>query len=201
MNWATRHLQLLDDRPAIVAAGLKPKQVEAKLGWLRKYSTHIHRWSEMLAVVGAVEHYVRHEGIHARAAVELDATLPKPSSLAAQQLRKQLLEFVREQGAQARDSERLLGSSEVLESLIGKFKYMAGERGLHGLTGMVLAFGACVGRHAVGTVQAALEEITNHAVWDWCRAHLGSTVQSVRQQITQALQSEQTRKPLDLKND
>jgi len=107
---------------------------------------------------------------------------------------------VREQGAQARDGERLLGSSEVLGSLIGKFKYMAGERGLHGLTGMVFAFGACVGRHAIGTVQAAMEEITNHDVWDWCRSHLGSTVQSVRQQITQALQPEQTRKPLDIKN-
>jgi hypothetical protein len=154
----------------------------------------------MLAVVGAVEHYVRHEGIHTQAAAELDATLLRPGSLAARQLRKQLLEFVCEQSAQARHGERLLGSSEVLESLIGEFKYMAGERGLHGLTGMVLAFGACGGRHAVGTVQAAMEEITNHDVWDWCRAHLGPTVQSVRQQITQALQSEQTRKPLGIKN-
>jgi len=42
--------------------------------------------------------------------------------------------------------DRLLGSSEVLESIIGKFKNLAGERGRHGLTGMVLSIGALVGK-------------------------------------------------------
>ncbi len=33
------------------------------------------------------------------------------------------------QGRQTREGEQLLGSSEVLESIIGKFKTVAGERG------------------------------------------------------------------------
>ena len=73
-----------------------------------------------------------------------------------------LLEFVEEQGEQAREGERLLGSSEVLESVIGKFKYLAGERGQHGMTGMALSIGAFVGRQAISTVQTALQEITTH---------------------------------------
>ena len=75
----------------------------------------------------------------------------------------------------------LLGSSEVLESIIGKFKHVAGERGQHGLTGMVLSIGALVGNLAVATVQTAMTEITTPEVWNWCRSHLGATVQSVRQ--------------------
>jgi hypothetical protein len=62
----------------------------------------------------------------------------------------------------------LLGSSEVLESIIGKFKHVAGERGQHGLTGMVLSIGALVGKQAVATVQTAMMEITTNEVWDWC---------------------------------
>ena len=79
---------------------------------------------------------MRHEGVHVQAAEELGELLPKSAIPAVQRLRKQLLEFVQTQGQQAREGERLLGSSEVLESIIGKFKHVAGERGRHGLTGM-----------------------------------------------------------------
>ena len=104
------------------------------------------------------------------------------------------------EGRQAREGERLLGSSEVLESIIGKFKHVAGERGQHGLTGMVLSIGALVGNLAVATVQAAMTEIPTNAVWNWCRSHLGATLQSVRQRIRQALHPEQNQKTLRLES-
>jgi hypothetical protein len=190
-NWATRSLAVLDSRKAIKAADLKRSRVDAKLGWLRKFSPQVRRWEEMLAVVGAAEHYVRHEGIHAAAPVELADALPTPTTPAAKRLRKDLLSFVRQQAAQARGDERLLGSSEVLESIIGKFKHVAGERGDHGLTGMVLSIGAHVGKQTVATVETALTETPTHHVWNWCHTHLGPTVQSVRGKIRQALRKEQ----------
>jgi hypothetical protein len=199
-DWATKHLQLLDCRKAMRAGGLKPVQVEFKLGWLRKFAPQVRRWSEMLALVEATEHYVRHEGSHAQAAVQLGAVLPQPTTPGARQLRKQLLEFVAQESTQAREGERLLGSSEVLESIIGKYKYLAGEHGHHGMTGTVLSLAALVGRHMVSTVQAAMHETTNQDVWAWCKTHLGSTVQSVRRRITSTLQPEQTRQPLRLEN-
>jgi hypothetical protein len=199
-DWAARHLALLKSRKAIIEVGLKPAHVEEKLGWLRAFEPQIGRWGDMLAVVAATEHYVRHQGIHQEAATELEACLPKPATRAAQKLRRQLLEFVQEQGQKAHAGERLLGSSEVLESVIGKFKYLAGERGQHGMTGMVLSIGAFVGRQALDTVQAAMEEITTADVWTWCREHLGPTVQSVRRKITQALAPEQKPQTLSLEN-
>ena len=198
-DWATRSLALLDSRKAIKAAGLKRTRVEAKLGWLRKFGPQVQRWGEMLAVVGAAEHYVRHEGIHATASEELAAALLKPTTPAAKRLRKDLLAFVHEQAAQSRDDERLLGSSEVLESIIGKFKHVAGERGQHGLTGMVLSIGALVGQQSLATVETAMTETPTRNVWNWCHKHLGPTVQSVRAKIRQALRAEQNQKPLLLK--
>jgi len=139
-------------------------------------------------------------GIHRRATAELAAALPKPTTPAARRLRKQLLELVQKQSCQAHGDERLLGSSEVLGSIIGKFKNLAGERGQHGLTGMVLSIGALVGKQAVCMVQTAMSTITNQQVRDWYRSHLGSTVQSVRAKIRHALNPEQERKPLLLES-
>jgi len=80
-NWAAKHLKLLDLRKAIRRAGLKPREVETKLGWLRKFAPQIRRWEEMLSVSEAAEHYVRHEGIHSQAGVELAAVLPRPLAI------------------------------------------------------------------------------------------------------------------------
>ena len=79
-DWAEKHLQLLDSRKAIRAAGLKPAEVGRKLGWLRKFAPQVRRWGEMLAVIEATEYYVRHEGIHCEAMVELAVVLPQPTT-------------------------------------------------------------------------------------------------------------------------
>jgi hypothetical protein len=200
VGWAQESLLALEHPQAMRKAGLDVRQAEEKLGWLRKFAQPVRRWGEMLAVIGAAEHYVRHEGIHAQAAEELASRLPRSTIPAVQRLRKQLLEFVQTQGQQARDGERLLGSSEVLESIIGKFKHVAGEGGRHGLTGMALSIGALVGNLAVATVETAMTQVTTTEVWDWCRSHLGATVQSVRQRIRHALHPEHKQTTLRLQS-
>jgi hypothetical protein len=196
VDWAEKHLPLLDRPDVLVRLGLDAAIVEEKLGWLREYRAQVRRWREMLAVIETTEHYVRHRGIHRKAADELAVLLPKPKSEAARTLRQQLLTFVQEQARQTRKGERILGSSEVLESIIGKFKCVAGEQGQHGLTGMVLSIGALVGHVTVEAVQAALADVSNRDVWDWCQTHLGTTLQGVRRRIALALGMEQKRKPL-----
>ena len=198
VDWAEKHLPLLDRPQVLVEIGLDAASVEEKLGWLREHRRQIQRWREMLDVVETTEHYVRHQGIHRKAAEALATLLPQPASAAACKLRAQLLEFVQAQAQETREGECLLGSSEVLESIIGKFKCVAGERGQHGLTGMVLGIGALVGHVTVATVQAALTEVPNRDVWKWCQTHLGTTLQGLRRRITLALATEQKRKPLIL---
>jgi len=153
----------------------------------------------LLDLVGAAEHYVRHEGIHRAAAEELAAQLPKSTIPAVRRLRKQLLEFIQTQGQLVREGERLLGSSEVLESIFGEFKHIAGEGGHHGLTGKILSIGALIENLDVTTILTALTEVTTPALRKWCRTYLTPTIQSVRQRLRQALNAEQKRKTLCLK--
>lgn len=98
VDWAQESLRMLDRPRAIRKAGLKVRCVEEKLGWLRKFAPQVGRWGEMLSVIGAAEHYVRHEGLHAKAAEELAAVLPQSAIPAVQRLRKQLLEFIAVEG-------------------------------------------------------------------------------------------------------
>ena len=89
---------------------------------------------------------------------------------------------MKEQALRVSETERLLGSSEVLESIIRKYKTMQGEQGQFGATSMLLGSGAFVGRLTVGGIRMALQTIQGVALSKWEKINLGSTIQSQRKQ-------------------
>jgi hypothetical protein len=92
----------------------------------------------------------------------------------------ELLAFVGEQSAQARPGERLLGSSEVIESVIGKYKRLQGTHSQGGMTAMLLSIGAIVASKTTGMVRDALIATPTRNVLECCHRHLGITLQAQR---------------------
>jgi hypothetical protein len=93
---------------------------------------------------------------------------------------KHIIEFVEEQSASARPGEHLLGSSECLESLIGKGKRMERQQSKSGFTKMVLAMAAAVVEPTKEYLQAALAYVSTETVYEWGHDLLGRSVQSQR---------------------
>jgi len=178
--WGVKTLQWLDD-PRPTGRDLDAERTEKKLGWLREYRQPLACWEQAMQVIETAETLVRREGYHAQSEAQLREQLPavEANSLAAR-LRQQLLEFMREQALHASQHERLPGSSEVLESIIGKYKTLQGEQGQFGVTSMLLAIGAMVGRLTLGGIRTALQTISGKALKTWEAANLGSTIQSQR---------------------
>lgn len=180
--WGGKVLQWLDN-PRPTGRDLDEERIEGKLAWLRDYREPLRNWQQAMAVIGTVETLVRQEGYHAASAAELAERLPtvEPGSL-AERLSKQLTAFVSQQAGLARAGERLPGSSEVLESIIGKYKRLQGEGGQFGVTAMVLSIGAFVGRLTLAGIHAALTSISGLALQAWEKAQLETTIQSQRKQ-------------------
>ncbi|VAX36209.1 hypothetical protein MNBD_PLANCTO02-498 [hydrothermal vent metagenome] len=97
-------------------------------------------------------------------------------------MRRRLLTFVEEQSLQAEVGEHLLGSSEVLESLIGKYKQMQKSHSKGGMTAMLLSIGSLVQEQGITTINKALEMVKTKDVDTWVKAHLGTTLQAQRNQ-------------------
>ena len=158
-------------------------RIEEKLGWLREYREPLRRWAAAMAVIATAATLVRRAGYHAASAAQFPERLPQlEAGSLADRLRGKLLEFIKEQALHATAGERLPGSSEVLESIIGKYKTLQGERGQFGVTGMLLAIGAFVGRVTVASIATALKTINAAALKKWENSNLGSTIQSQRKQ-------------------
>jgi hypothetical protein len=96
-------------------------------------------------------------------------------------MRTAVLDFVEEQ-SRAADSprERLLGSSEILESLIGRYKQLQSTHSKGGMTAMLLSIGAIVSQKTHDVIEAALTSTKTRAVAEWTTRMLGITLQSQR---------------------
>jgi hypothetical protein len=180
--WGVKVLKWLDD-PRPTGRELDADRIEEKVGWLREYRESLRGWEQAMQVIETAETLVRREGYHAASAAQFRERLPQVEvGSLADRLRGELLGFVKEQALHVSESERLPGSSEVLESIIGKYKTLQGEQGQFGVTGMLLAIGTFVGRITTEGIRTALQTIKGAALDTWQETNLGSTIQSQRKQ-------------------
>ena len=181
VSWGQNVLSYLDAPRVVPGITLNQARLEAKLGWLRDYREDLKEWSELLAVAEATEDYIRYEGYHTRARQELWLRLKLRATCApARRMRSGVLRFVQSQSAAAAPGERLLGSSEVLESLIGTYKRMQSTHSKGGMTAMLLSIGAIVSRKTSETIHAALTAIKSSDVLQWIKEGMGVTLQAQR---------------------
>jgi hypothetical protein len=180
LKWSRRILELLD-RDASGSSSRASKRADLRYGWLRDYRVSIEKWSRWEATVRASVSYVRTRGLSVGSASGLREHLSEvPPELYDETLATELGTFVRESSAAAGPGECLVGSTEVLESLFGKWKTLERQESQSGITGLILSLGALLGAWPLSRIQTALEATPVKHVVSWCQDNLPSSVQSQR---------------------
>jgi hypothetical protein len=175
--WGTRALAYLDDPRDLPGLTVDCKRLQQKLGWLTEYRSALAAWAELLAVARRAVSYVRTTGYHRHAAKELKRRLlPLVRTPGGNRLQAGIVAFVREQSRGIKKGRHLLGSSEVLESLLGKYKRIQGTHSKGGMTGSLLNIGAAVLRKTSETIPKALAAVPVAVVGKWIRDNLGLTI-------------------------
>jgi len=161
------------------------KMSEDNLGWIRNYKELIEQWNLILTMVSITEQRVRKQGIHKDiySSVKKEISTISNSSKRVKNVRKQLLDFVKLESLKVVFKEKLLGSSEIIESVFGKLKEVEKEQSKSGLTGLVLTLAAMVSTTSMDVLTKALESVPVKKVMDWCEEHIGETVQSKRKKF------------------
>jgi hypothetical protein len=179
--WAGHVLSVVLRPPPAVTRWVTPQRLEEKLGWLRSFAEDLAEWSRWQRVVDEVVGFVASQGLSLGCADELGARLSQldvaegPDD-STRRLATELEQFVREQEAAAGPGERLVGSTEVLESCFGKFKNMEKQQSHGGFTSLVLAFGAMLAETSPEVIYEALAHSSTKDVLAWCKENLGTTL-------------------------
>ena len=163
------------------SAKVSCRQLQEKLGWVRTFAEPLASWSILMAIAAVSRHFVRRHGYHADAAEQLRRELsPHRGDVLGDQLIDQVCCFVSEQSALVPPGERLLGSTEILESLIGKGKRLEGQQSKGGFTKMILSLAAATVAPTVERLKTALDRTMTKHVLRWVQTHIPRSLQAQR---------------------
>lgn len=183
LRWGKRILAFLGRNCEGDAKQVDADRLEATFGWIKMFSPHLREWEEVLQLAEATVRFVREKGFYRQCPRDLKRVLsPLLRTARGAKVCQQLLAYARAESKKAKPRERLLGSSEVIESVFGRWKRLEGEQAHSGFTGLLLAIGAMVAPTTTDTVQQALETVSTQEVTAWSRQQLGPTVQAKRKQ-------------------
>jgi len=164
--------------------GLRDKKFAALFGWLEEFEPLLEEARQMTAMIKAVCEIIKAKGINAphvqlcRQRMEQIAQTPKARTLGAQ-----IMQFLDAQAALARPGETLLGSSDVIESVFGKYKSVVERSPLKVITEMVLTVAALTSARTSQTVKAAMETVSLEAVKKWFGANGHPTQLTRRKEV------------------
>lgn len=201
VDWGLKGLAFLDDIEAHVHTQSEIQTIVQKLDWLVQFREPLTEWQEVMGLVEKTETFVRTEGFFQSCDHELRSLLRLSTKATPRtiRIRWSLVEYVLDTSLKARPEERLLGSSEVIESIFGKFKYMQCEHAKGSLTGMVLAIPAMVSKTTQDVVQHALETVPVQDVRTWMKQMFGKSSLDRRKKAFSALDNpEQKSDPFSL---
>lgn len=178
LKWGLGVLQVLRCPPAVVAAAAGTQRLSEKLGWIEPFGPLLEQWGQWQEIVDIATDQVGRNGICPQTAEGLRQRFAAlaPGENSSKQLAKELIEFVAGESAKAGADERFPGSTEVLESLFGRFKTLEKQHAKGGFTGLLLGMGALLCPTPGQTISQALQCSPTKSVWDWCRDKLGPTL-------------------------
>ncbi|KAA1257620.1 hypothetical protein LF1_50680 [Rubripirellula obstinata] len=195
VRWAARALWLLDrtvcgklsDRQK---ARLPRDMMLKRLGWLRSYRSSISTWLEVILVGQAICQIVRREGYHRNTAASVLELLTKTHNPSCRNLIQQSAEQIEATCQALPEAQSFPGSTEVLESVIGK-----GKRLLHhnntSLTRQVLAIATTTATITIDLVQTALSTCRMKHLRAWVADSLTPGIHVAREEDLGLSQTEQ----------
>jgi hypothetical protein len=168
--------------------------LEEKLGWLRGHALGVRVWSYFQKVVKVAEEEIKRRGLSRTSWRRIKGLLGDKGQVGGREriFRRQVLSFVRKEGAKVPARQRYLGSTDVLESLFGKYKDLADKAPCREITANALTIPLLVTPLTAELLRQALETVRGEDVEQWLEEHLGPSPQKKKRTVLAAAASPTT---------
>jgi hypothetical protein len=181
IQWGGKLLNFMESQNEEIKKQYDPKILQLKLGWITKFRKSLDEWRELLEIITTTENFVRYQGLYLGASHYLKESFTSPAKTnRTRQVQKELICFVAQESFKAKPNERLLGSSEVIESVFGKLKRLEKDQAKNGFTSMLLSIPAMVSSTTKEIIKKAMETVPTKKISEWCSENIGQSVQSKR---------------------
>lgn len=177
IDWLEEMVDLLNH---VLPEFLDVNKVRGKLGWILGYEDVIEEYVEMIVIVRETRNLIRNEGLQWRSYIDLFKLLKKrfskKMSSRAFGFAKKVIGFLKVEGKCITRGNVLLGSSEVIESVFGKYKQLEERiKATKSITPCILSIAAMLGKNTVEMVSEALRTVKMKMIKAWREKWIGKS--------------------------
>lgn len=187
LRWAAMVLWHLSVPHSAARANIRRQRINSKLGWLRSFRKDIARWNRCLAVVRTTLKFFNERGLSAGSSRRLKMKLNQLELCAASRtVVNRMLVFISESEhnlkSLKRPGLRVPMSTEVLESVFGRYKQMEGQHSQGGFTSLLASFATLLKPITAAEVKTSFAAVSTKKMRAWVKDQIGRTLQSKKNQ-------------------
>ena len=155
-------------------ASLGRQKFEEKLDWLPLYQSDVDEYKEMVEVIEKAEIQLKHKGLHNQSVEDLRKQFDKRElSSKAVKLKDQIVDYMEQNSQDLPEKESRLVSSDIIESIFGKYKHVHHESPLKEIGQMLLMIPLFVTNISIEMVKEAMVTIKTIDVEKWAEDTFG----------------------------
>jgi hypothetical protein len=199
LNWVEKMRIFLNNDDEMIGKNYDVKKVREKFSWIDELTPKIVEWNNLMMVIKCIEDFIRKNGLNFTISMKLENKLNTFNlDNRSRKFKEYAIDFVKKEAVKAKAGERLLGSSEIIESLFGKQKNIEKEQSRSGFTGLLLALPALVSETSEAVIKKALASTPTKYIVDWCKKNIIKSIQAKRTEAFKMKNNEEQKQNQDL---
>jgi len=151
-------------------------------GWVVEYRQDLAVYAAMMDESHRIQGHLKTAGLNPQVVEQLRSETPAALPARAAALSQQLVEQIQQEAAQVPKGRTWLASSDIIESVFGKYKQFAARAPLKEIGKLILTLPACVGKLSDQLVQEAMKTVRTADVKRWVDEHLGPSMLAKRRE-------------------
>jgi hypothetical protein len=160
--------------------------------WLLDYRQELAEYAQLMQHSKTIQAHLKTQGLRPGARQRLQAHLLPPSTLTPRvaKVTEKILDHVEVEAAKLPHDATWLASSDIIESVFGKYKHFAARGPLKEIGKQVLAIPALLCDRSTHFLKEAMESVRTLDVDDWVETHLGLSMLAKRRRAFAAPKSD-----------
>lgn len=156
-------------------------KIELKLAWVKEYQESLMIWSEMLSITRGIEEKVKKQGLYLEIVQQLLQNPQKRfSSERINKFQQKIAESLKREIEMFKEDEIRIMSTDVIESLFGKYKSFSQKSSLKEIRRMILIIPLSTLEITREFIKQGLEKVKNVDVKDWESKTFAQSMQGKR---------------------
>jgi hypothetical protein len=154
---------------------------------IHEFKNEIAEYIEFINVIHLVEKQVKNKGLSNQSVHEFKDNLNalKVKGVMSNQLTQSIIEYLENEGEAIPEGQNWLCTSDIIESIFGKYKLFSSKTKLQGISKLILAIPVFVADITIDEVKGSLESIRSIDVKEWIDDNLGQSLLSKRMEAFQ----------------